>query len=132
MTLQAQARAALQDTLIATARAQLELAKARQAVGSGTILDVRQAEVALGQAEVNALQQQNLARVQLLRLFQQLGIQRPDSVSLTTRFSVTPVTFNLDSLKQIAKQHNPALEALRSRERAASTNLPACWAQDGT
>lgn len=123
--LQAQARAALQDTLIATARAQLELAKARQAVGSGTILDVRQAEVALGQAEVNALQQQNLARVQLLRLFQQLGIQRPDSVSLTTRFSVTPVTFNLDSLKQIAKQHNPALEALRSRERAASTNVRA-------
>jgi outer membrane protein len=123
--LQAQARAALQDTLIATAKAQLELARARQAVGSGTILDVRQAEVALGQAEVNALQQQNLARVQLLRLFQQLGIQRPDSVTLTTRFTVTPVTFNLDSLKQLAKDRNPALEALRSRERAASTNVRA-------
>jgi outer membrane protein len=123
--LQAQARAALQDTLIATARAQLELARARQAVGSGTILDVRQAEVALGQAEVNALQQQNLARVTLLRLFQQLGISRPDSVTLTTRFSVTPVTFNLDSLKQLAKEHNPTLEALRSRERAASTNVRA-------
>ena len=123
--LQAQARAALQDTLIATAKAQLDLAKARQAVGSGTILDVRQAEVVLGQAEVNALQQQNLARVQLLRFFQQLGISRPDSVVLTTRFSVTPVTFNLDSLKEIAKEHNPGLEALRSRERAASTNVRA-------
>jgi outer membrane protein len=123
--LQAQARAALQDTLIATARAQLELARARQAVGSGTILDVRQAEVALGQAEVNALQQQNLARVTLLRLFQQLGISRPDSVTLTTRFSITPVTFNLDSLKGLAREHNPGLEALRSRERAASTNVRA-------
>jgi outer membrane protein len=124
--LQAQARAALQDTLIATAKAQLELARARQSVGSGTILDVRQAEVALGQAEVNALQQQNLARVTLLRLFQQLGVPRPDdSVSLTTRFNVTPVAFNLDSLKLLAKEHNPGLEALRSRERAASTNVRA-------
>ena len=123
--LQAQARAILQDTLIATAKAQLELARARQAVCSGTILDVRQAEVALGQAEVNALQQQNLARVQVLRLFQQLGVSRPDTVTLTTRFTVTPVSFDLDSLKRIAKEYNPALGALRSRERAANTNVRA-------
>lgn len=123
--LQAQARALLQDTLVATAAAQLELAKARQAVGSGTILDVRAAEVALGQAEVNALQQHNLARVQLLRLFQQIGVARPDSVQLITQFSVTPVTFNLDSLKELARETNPAIEALRSRERAASTNVRA-------
>lgn len=123
--LQAQARALLQDTLVATAAAQLELAKARQAVGSGTILDVRAAEVALGQAEVNSLQQHNLARVQLLRLFQQIGVPRPDSVQLTTQFSVTPVTFDLDSLKALAKETNPAIEALRSRERAASTNVRA-------
>ena len=123
--LQAQARAALQDTLVATAAAQLELAKARQAVGSGTILDVRAAEVALGQAEVNSLQQHNLARVQMLRLFQLIGVPRPDSVTLTTRFTVTPVSFNLDSLKQVAREHNPGIEALRSRERAASTNVRA-------
>jgi len=123
--LQAQARAALQDTLVHTTKAQLALAEARQAVGSATILDVRTAQVALGQAEIAALQQHNLARVQMLRLFQQLGVPRPDSVELTTKFNITPITFNLDSLKELARSQNPALLALRSRERAASTNVRA-------
>ena len=123
--LQAEARAALQDTLVLTTKGQLALAEARQAVGSGTILDVRTAQVAHGQAEVAALQQHNLARVQMLRLFQQLGVQRPDSVDLTTRFAITPVTFDVDSLKQLARSQNPALLALRSRERAASTSVRA-------
>src|SRR4051794_21714256 len=47
--LQQQARAGLQDTLLANARLQLELARARAAVGSVTQLDVRRAEVAVGQ-----------------------------------------------------------------------------------
>src|SRR4051812_10627740 len=42
--LQAQARSALQDTLVKTAATQLELAKAKVAVGSGTALDIRRAE----------------------------------------------------------------------------------------
>ena len=123
--LQAQARAALQDTLVQTTKAQLALAEARQAVGSATILDVRTAQVAMGQAEVAALQQHNTARVLMLRFFQQLGIQRPDSVELTTRFVITPVSFNVDSLKQLARSQNPTLLALRSRERAAGTNVRA-------
>jgi outer membrane protein len=125
LVLQAQARAALQDTLVQTTKAQLALAEARQAVGSATILDVRTAQVALGQAEVAALQQHNTARVLMLRFFQQLGIQRPDSVALTTRFVITPVTFDVDSLKQLARSQNPTLLALRSRERAAGTNVRA-------
>jgi len=48
--LQAQARAALQDTLVKTAQSQLDLAQAKLSVGSGTSLDIRRAEVALGQA----------------------------------------------------------------------------------
>ena len=50
--LQAQARAALQDTLVKTAQTQLDLANAKVAVGSGTSLDIRRAEVALGQTQV--------------------------------------------------------------------------------
>jgi outer membrane protein TolC len=46
--LQAKARAALQDTLQATSKGLLDLAKARQAVGAATILEVRRAEVTLG------------------------------------------------------------------------------------
>jgi outer membrane protein len=125
LVLQEQARAALQDTLVITTKGQLDLAKARQTVGSGTILDVRRAEVAHGQAEVAALQAHNRARVQMLRLFQQLGVPRPDTVVLTTRFQVTPVAFNIDSLKDLARTANPGLLALRSRERAAGVNVRA-------
>ncbi|MEK7403129.1 MAG: TolC family protein [Gemmatimonadota bacterium] len=121
--LQAEARAALQDTLMLTTKGQLDLAKARMSVGAGTILDVRRAEVVLGQAEVAALQQHNTAQVEMLRLFQQLGVTQPTDVKLTTRLTVTPVTFSLDSLKDLATGHNPGLNALRSREIAAKKGV---------
>ena len=53
--LQNQAQAAVLDTLVQTAQGQLELVNAKLEVGAGTIIDVRAAEVALGQAQVNAL-----------------------------------------------------------------------------
>lgn len=121
--LQAQARAALQDTLVQTTKGQLELATARQAVGAGTILDVRRAEVALGTAEVATLQAYNLAEVQMLRLFEQLGVTQPTSVVLTTKFNIEPVTFSLDSLITLARAHNPGLLALRSRQHAANVTV---------
>lgn len=121
--IQAEARAALQDTLSKTTMGLLELAKARQSVGAATILDVRRAEVAFGQSEVAALQQHNLARVEMLRLFQLLGVEQPADVRLTTRFAITPLTFSLDSLKGVAKAHNPGLNALRSRETAAGATV---------
>lgn len=123
--LRAQANAALQDTLVATARGQLELAKARQSVGAATILDVRTAEVALGRAQVAALQAHNLAEVQMLRLFEQMGVPQPARVQLTTRFPVTAVQFDLDSLKRLARVVNPGLVALRSRETAAVAGVRA-------
>ena len=123
--MQAQARAALQDTLILTTQGQLELAKARMSVGAATILEVRRAEVALGQAEVASLQQHNTAQVELLRLFQQLGVAQPTDVKLTTRLTVTPVTFGLDSLKDLARGHNPGLNAMRSRQGAANAGVKA-------
>jgi outer membrane protein TolC len=121
--LQAEARAALQDTLLLTTKGQLELAQARMSVGAATILEVRRAEVALGQAEVAALQQHNAARVEMLRLFQQLGVTQPTDVKLTTRLTVTPITFGLDSLRDLARGYNPGLKALRSREVAANKGV---------
>jgi outer membrane protein len=121
--LQAQARAALQDTLVVTAKGQLELAKARQAVGAGTILDVRTAEVALGRAEVATLQAYNLAEVEMLRLFQQMGVSQPANVTLTTKFAIAPVRFALDSLLQLARARHPDILALQLRERAAGLEV---------
>ncbi|HEU4722994.1 MAG TPA: TolC family protein, partial [Gemmatimonadaceae bacterium] len=121
--LQAQARSALQDTLVKTAETQLELAKAKLAVGSGTSLDIRRAEVALGQAQVALLTARNNVEVEKLRLFQQMGVAQPADVQLTTDFPVNPPTFSVDTLLELARSQNPAIVALRSRERAAALNV---------
>jgi outer membrane protein len=121
--LQAQARSALQDTLVNTAKSQLDLAQAKLDVGSGTSLDIRRAEVALGQAKVQQLTARNNVEVEKLRLFQQLGVAQPANVALTTDFPVNPPNFALDSLLDLARRQNPAVLALRSRERAAALNV---------
>jgi outer membrane protein len=121
--LQAQARSALQDTLVKTAETQLELAKAKVAVGSGTSLDIRRAEVALGQQQVALLTARNNVEVEKLRLYQQMGVQQPENVQLTTDFPINPPNIALDQLLDMARRQNPAIVALRSRERAASLNV---------
>ena len=127
--LQAQARAAVQDTLVATARAQLELARARTAVGAGTTLDIRRGEVALGQAEVAALTERNNVEIQKLQLFQQLGVEMARDVQLVTTFAVQQPAFRLDSLIDLARRTNPNLEATRSREHAANVGVRAARSQ---
>jgi outer membrane protein len=128
--LQAQARAEIQDTLVATAQAQLALAQAKMDVGAGTALDVRRAEVAVGQAEVQALIARNAVEVERLRLFQQIGIVAPPGVvRLTTQFPIEVPRFSLDSLLDIAHATHPGIEALRSRERAAGVMVRARQSQ---
>lgn len=119
----AEATAALNDTLVQVQQANLELAKARVAVGADNILAVRTAEVTLGQAQVAALTAHNQAEVEKVKLFQQIGVQPPDSVELTSTFAVAKPTFTLDSVLDLARRQNPAVEALRDRERAAGWNV---------
>lgn len=117
--LQQQARATLQDTLLANARLQLELSKARAAVGSVTQLDVRRAEVAVGQQEVQLLQARNQVEIEKLRLFQRMGVAQPANVVLTSEFRVEPPTLSLDQMLDVARHGNPTLNATRSRQSAA-------------
>jgi len=121
--LRADANAALQDTLVQVQRANLELAKARVAVGADNILAVRRAEVTLGQAEVAALTAHNTAAVERVKLFQQIGVQPPNNVQLTTTFAVATPSFGLDSVLDLARRQNPAVHALRERERAAGWSV---------
>lgn len=121
--LQAQEKASLADTLVAAAAQQVELAKARAAVGSATQIDVQRAEVELGQQQVAAIRAHNDVEIQKLRLFQRLGVRQPANVQLTTAFAVTPLSYSVDSLLSLAHQQNPALRALRSREHVASLGV---------
>jgi outer membrane protein len=121
--LQAQARAALQDTLVASAQAQLLLAQAREGVGAATALDTRRSEVALGQVQVAAIQAHNTVAIEMLRLFQRMGVAQPANVQLTSTFAVSPVTFTLDSVLSLTRARNPVLEATRSRERVSDISV---------
>lgn len=121
--LQAQAKASLQDTLVVSARAQVELARVRETVGSATQLDVRRAEVALGELQVAALQARNDVEIQKLRLFRDMGVAQPASVTLTTAFAVAEPAFTVDQLLELARQHNPQVKALRWRAKVAGLTV---------
>jgi outer membrane protein len=98
-------------------------------VGSGTVLDVRRAEVGLGQAQVALLRVRNAVEVEKLRLFQQMGVEQAPGVALTTEFRIDPPTFTLSQLLDLARRQNPAIVALRSRERAADLNTKVAKAE---
>lgn len=125
LAMQTAARAALQDSLVVSNQLQLELAQAKAGVGSATSLDVMRAEVAVGQQRVGALRARNTADVAMLQLFQQIGVPRPDSVTLTSTFAVEEPAMTVSSLLEMASQSNPTLAALKRREDVAHTSYRA-------
>jgi len=106
----------------------LKLAHARYDVGRATLIDVRQAEVARGQAEVALLRARTAVAVEKLRLFQVMGVAPPvdlAAVQLTDTFPVTAPPWRLDDLLTMAEEQNPPLKALRARENAAAWSVRA-------
>lgn len=121
--LEDQAKAALQDTLVADDQAQLDLSRAKVAVGSATILDQERAQVTLGQQQVQALQAHNQVDIDKLRLFQQMGVEQPAGVRLVDEFAVAMPRFTLDSVLELARRTNPQVNALRARAHAADVGV---------
>lgn len=121
--LQSQALADVLDTLVQVAQGQLDLANAKMQAGAGTIIDVRAAEVGVGQAQVNALTQHNTARLDRLHLFETMGVPPDIDARLTTTFAVAQPHFSLDSLLTLARQVNPDLLARQSRLVAADAGV---------
>src|SRR2546425_5814877 len=106
----------------------LKLAQARYDVGRASLIDVRQAQVARGAAEVALLRARTAVQVEKLRLFQQIGVSAPvdlGTVQLTDTFSVQTPSWRLPDLLGVAEQQNPSLNALRGRERAAGGGVKA-------
>lgn len=121
--LQSLAQAELQDSLVANASAQLELAQARQQVGTGTLLDVRRAEVALSQQKVALLQARNQNEIDKLRLFQQMGVSEPQNTRLVSDLRVGDPLPALDTILALAHRQNPGVVALRERESVANLTV---------
>src|SRR5213596_295239 len=93
----------------------LKLAQARYEVGRASLIDVRQAQVARGAAEVSLLRARTVVQVEKLRLFQQIGVSAPVDLG----------TVQLSDTFGMAEQQNPSLKALRERERAAGWGVKA-------
>ena len=121
--LQSAASADLQDSLLKKVQLDLDLAKARAGVGSGTTLDVKRAEVAVGQQQVASLRARNMAEVDQVKLFQQLGVARPGPVALVPMTTATAPTFEIGQLMDIARKSNPILQGYQSRQVAAAAGV---------
>jgi len=121
--LQSLAQAELQDSLVANARNQVELAHARSQVGTGTLLDVRRAEVALSQQQVALLNARNQNEIDKLRLFQQMGVPQPQDVQLVSNLKVGDPLPALDTILALAHRQNPGVVALRAREHVADLDV---------
>jgi len=123
--LQAQEQVTLAQSQLTRNDEFLRLAQARFQVGQATMLDVRQAEVAKGQAEVALLQARQGVIVEKLRLFQQIGLPAPEDpnvVTLPDTFPVIQPTWTLRDLLQSAEDGNPDVAALRAQAAAARSS----------
>jgi outer membrane protein len=130
--LQAQEQVSLAQSQLTRNEAFLQLAQGRYQVGQTTMLDVRQAEVAKGQAEVQLLQARQGVLVEKLRLFQQMGIPAPEDpnvVTLPDTFPVVEPQWNLGDLLRSAEGENPDVAALSAQAEAARSSERAARSQ---
>ncbi len=109
----------LAEQELARAQLNLRLAQGQLEIGTATRLDVTQAEVAVGRAQVGVLQAQNAVYTAKLRLGQQLGIEPGADFALTTTFELAQPGWTESDLRMLALEQNPALRALRANESSA-------------
>lgn len=109
----------LRQQELSAANEAYKLADARVAAGSAPRLDVTQAEVARGRAEVALLQAENDARAQRLALLREVGVELDREVELTTELVVSEPSFQLESLLEWAMRAHPATVAARASESAS-------------
>ena len=123
--LEARAQADLAQHVVNRAQELLNLAQARYNVGQNTMIDVRQAQVAKGNADVGLLQARQNVDVEVLKLYQLLGVPAPEppNVVPTDTFPVVEPRYNQDSLVDLALQENPVLLSYRAREGAATWSV---------
>ena len=102
------------------ARFNLRLAEAQLAVGSATGVDVAQAEVAVGRAEVTVLQTGNALETTRIRLLQQMGVDLDSPFVPTTPFRLSEPIWDREELYQLGLDSNPNLRSLRASRSSSS------------
>ena len=113
----------LAEQELARAQFNLRLATAQRDIGTVTALDVQQAEVQVGRAEVTLLRARNFERTAGLRLLQGMGVDLRMEVELTTEFGLMPPGFDEATLYPMAVMRNPTLEARRQARFASDQQV---------
>lgn len=109
----------LSERELERAQIDLRLAQGRLEVGSGNAIDVQQAEVGVGRAQVSVIQSRTTVRTARIRLLQQMGVDLAAEPALATAFIVTEPSWQASALYQSALDRNPGLRALRATEESA-------------
>jgi outer membrane protein len=129
--LAARAQADYAQHVVNRAEELLNLAQARYNVGQNTMIDVRRAQVDKGTADVSLINAWANVNVEILKLYQWLGVPAPEPLRLepSDTFPVVEPKYNEDSLIGLALGANPTLRAIRAREGAARWNVRGAYAQ---
>lgn len=104
-------------------RFNLRLAQGQLEVGAATPIDVGQAEVQVGRAEVTVLQTENALATGRMRLLQQMGVPVDQEITLSTTFELTEPDWSVDDLYDRALADNPGLAAARRSREAAEVGV---------
>jgi outer membrane protein len=123
--LQAREQAQQAEREVERAQEHQRLAQARLEVGAGTPLDLRRAQVQLGQAEVQQVVRANAYQTELLRLGRLMGRDVPEDVVLNSEFALTAPSWSAAALVEAAVENNPGIQALRAQSGAASSQVRA-------
>ena len=102
------------------ARFNLRLARAQLGVGTATAVDVAQAEVASGRAEVTVLKTTNALETARIRLLQQMGVDLDSPFVPTTPFVLSEPLWSRDELYSLGLESNPNLRSLRAGRSASN------------
>ena len=101
----------------------LRLAEAQLQVGTANAVDVAQASVALGRAEVTILQTTNALETARILVLQRMGVDLDSPFVPTTPFVLSEPLWTRDELVSLGAEANPTLRSLRASRSASSYSV---------
>jgi outer membrane protein len=114
---------------LANAEFNLRLARGQLEVGQVTPIDVGQAEIQVGRAEVTVLQARNLETTSRMRLLQLLGLPVDQPFETTTIFELAEPSWDLEGLEAMALDRNPELRIRRTSLSAQEVAMRRSWSE---
>jgi outer membrane protein len=119
----AQEGVALAETELERAEANQSLAEARYDVEAATVIEVKQAQVERGRAQVGLIRSRAQLSNQKVRLLELIGADIGGDLELTTEVTVFEPTWSLPSLLEAAVNTQPMLAAARAGRETAEAGV---------